>query len=79
MRFQGSAVDTFSSRKIFEDRDTVLELTARIQELQNEVNCLNDPRDFQDVETVRSGLSHVPSQPALIPIVPRSSPDAKLL
>ena len=24
-------------------------------------------RDFQDAESVRSGLSHVPSQPALLP------------
>ena len=52
---------------MIEDRDTILELTARIQELQNEVNCMNDWRDFQDAESVRSGLSHVPSQPALFP------------
>ena len=41
--------------------------TARIQELQNEVHCLHDSRDFKDAESVRSGLSHVPSQPALLP------------
>ena len=40
---------------------------ARIQELQHEVNCMNDSRDFRDAESVRSGLSHVPSQPALLP------------
>ena len=40
---------------------------ARIQELQNEVNCMNDSRDFKDAESVRSGLSHVPSQPAFFP------------
>ena len=45
-RFQGSTSDTTSRRKLVEDRDTILELTARIQELQNEVNCLNDSRDF---------------------------------
>ena len=28
---------------------------------------MNDSRDFQDAESVRSGLSHVPSQPALLP------------
>ena len=38
-----------------------------IQELQNEVNCLNDSRDFKDAESVRSGLPHVSSQPALLP------------
>ena len=28
---------------------------------------MNDSRDFEDAESVRSGLSHVPSQPALFP------------
>ena len=28
---------------------------------------MNDLRDFKDAESVRSGLSHVPSQPALLP------------
>ena len=45
----------------------MMELRARIQELQNEVNCMNDSRDFKDAESVRSGLSPVPSQPALFP------------
>ena len=45
-RFQGSTFDTFSRRKFIEDCDTILELTAKIQELQNEVNCMNDSRDF---------------------------------
>ena len=53
--------------KIAEDQNTIMELRARIQELQNEVKCVNDSRDFQDVESVRSGLSHVPSQSALLP------------
>ena len=50
-----------------EDRDTIHELTAKIQELQNEINCMNDSRDFQDAESVRSGLSHVASQLAFFP------------
>ena len=37
-RFQGSTFDRFSRRKFIEDRDTILELIAKIQELQNEVN-----------------------------------------
>ena len=45
----------------------MLELTGKILELQNEINCMNDSRDFKDAESVRSGLSHVPSQPALLP------------
>ena len=66
-RFQGSTFDTFSRRKLIEDRETILELTAKIQELQNEVNCMNDSRDFKDAESVRSGQSHVTSQPAFFP------------
>ena len=61
-RFQGSAFDTFSRRKLIEDRDTFLELTGKIQELQHDVNCMNDSRDFKDVESVRSVQSHVTSQ-----------------
>ena len=46
----------------------LLMLTARTQELQNDLNCTNDSRDFQDVESLRSGkFSHVPSQPASFP------------
>ena len=52
---------------MIEDRDTILELTAKIQELQNEVNCTSDPRDFKDAESVRSGQSHVARQPAFFP------------
>ena len=37
---------------------------GKIQELKNEINCMNDSRDFQDAESVRSGHSHVTSQPA---------------
>ena len=66
-RFQGSTFDELSRKRLIEDRDTILELTAKIQQLQNEVYCLNDSRDFGDAESVRSGLSHVPSQPALFP------------
>ena len=66
-RFQGSTFDTISSRKLVEDRDTILELTGKIQELQNEINCMRDSRDFQDAESVRSGLSHVASQPVFFP------------
>ena len=62
-RFQGSTFDTIARRKLVEDRDTILELTGKIQELQNKVNCMNDSRDFQDAESVRSGQSHVASQP----------------
>ena len=45
-RFQGSTFDTFPRKKLIEDRDTILELTGKIQELQNEVHFMNDSRDF---------------------------------
>ena len=55
---------------MIEDRDTILELTAKIQELQNEVNCMSDSKDFKDAESVRSGLFHVTSQLAFSPLFP---------
>ena len=60
-RFQGSTFETIARRKLIEDQDTILELIGKIQELQNEINCMNDSRDFQDAESVRSGHSHVTS------------------
>ena len=63
-RVQELRIDEFSRRRLIENQDTIHELTARIQELQNEVNCMNDSKDLKDAESVRSGLSHVPSQPA---------------
>ena len=57
----------FRGEKLVEDRNTFLELTGKIQELQNEINCMNDSRDFQDPESVRSGQSHVTSQPVFFP------------
>ena len=66
-RFQGSTFDTIARRKLVEDRDTVLELTGKIQELQNEIICMNDSREIQDAESVRSGHSHVISHPAVFP------------
>ena len=63
-RFQGSTFDTISRRKLVEDRVTILELTGTIQKLQNEIYCMSHSRDFQDAESVRSGQSHVTSQPA---------------
>ena len=66
-RFQGSTFDAIARRNLVADRDAILELTGKIQELQNEINCMNDSRDFQDAESVRSGHSHVTSQPVSFP------------
>ena len=69
-KFQSSTFDTLERRKLIEDQNTVMELPGRVQELQNEVNCLNDSKDFQDAESLRSGNSHVTSRPMSFPTHP---------
>ena len=69
-KFQSSTFDTLARRKLIEDQNTILELSGRVQELQNEVNCMNDSKDFQDAESVRSGNSHVTSRPMSFPTHP---------
>ena len=66
-KLQSSIFDTITKQKFIEDQNTIMELSGRLQELQNEVNCMNDSKDFQDAESVRSGNSHVTSQPGLFP------------
>ena len=66
-KFQSSALDTTARRKFIEDQNTILELGQRVQDLQNEVNCMNDDKDFQDAESLRSGISHVTSRPVSFP------------
>ena len=41
-KFQSSTFDTIARRKLIEDQNTILELSGRVQELQNVVNCMND-------------------------------------
>ena len=66
-KFQSSAFDTMARRKLIEDQNTILEHSGRVQELQNEVNCMNDSKDFQDAESSRSGNSNVTSRPVSFP------------
>ena len=75
-KFQSSTFDTIARRKLIEDQNTLLELSGRVQELQNEVNCMNDSKDFQDAESVRSGNSHVTSRPVSFP--PHPIPEGML-
>ena len=75
-RFQNSTFDTIARRKFIENQNTILELSGRVQELQNEVNCMNDSKDFQDAESVRSGDSHVASRPVSFP--PHPIPEGML-
>ena len=57
-------------RKLIEDQNTILELSGRVQELQNEVNCMSCSKDFQDAESVRSGNSHGTGRPVSFPHPP---------
>ena len=41
-KFQSSTFDSIAKRKLIEDQNTMMELSGRLQELQNEVNCMND-------------------------------------
>ena len=66
-KFQSSTFDTLARQKFIEDQKTIMELSGKLQELQNEVNCKNDSKDFQDAESVHSGNSHVTSQPGVFP------------
>ena len=75
-KFQSSTFDTIARRKLIEDQNTVLELSGRVQELQNEVNCMKDSEDFRDAESVRSGNSLVTSRPVSFP--PHPIPEGML-
>ena len=75
-KFQSSTFDTIARRKLIEDQNTILELSGRVQDLQNEVNCMNDSKDFQDAESVHSGNSHVTGRPVSFP--PHPIPEGML-
>ena len=75
-KFQSSTFDTLTRQKFIEDQNIIMELSGRLQELQNEVNCMNDSKDFQDAESVRSGNSHVTSRPVSFP--PHPIPEGML-
>ena len=66
-KFQNSTFDELTRQKFIEDQKTIIELSGRLQELQNEVNCMNDSRDFRDAESICGGNSHVTSPPGLFP------------
>ena len=68
-KFPNSTFDEFTRQKYIEDQKTIMELSERLQELQNEVNCMNDSKDFQDADSVHSGNSHVTRQPGVFPEV----------
>ena len=75
-KFQSSAFDTVARRKLVDDLNAILELCGRIQELQIEINCMSDSKEFQDAESIRTGNSHVTSRPVSFP--PHPIPEGML-
>ena len=63
--FQNSTFDEITKQKFIEDQKIIMELSGRLQELLNEVNCMNDSKDFMDTESICSGNPHVTSPPGL--------------
>ena len=46
-KFQSSTFDTLARRKLIDDQNTIMELSGRLKELPNEINCIIDSKDFQ--------------------------------
>ena len=61
-RAQELRVDEFSVQKSRESHEIIQRLTSQLQEMQEQMNSMNDPGEFQEEESNHSGrLSHVPS------------------
>ena len=43
-KFESSTFDTLARRQLIEDQNTIMEISGRLQELQNEVNYMNDSK-----------------------------------
>ena len=67
-RAQELRVEELSVQKLRENHETIQQLTSQLQQMQEQMNSMSDSGDFQDVESNYSGrLSHVSSQPVMIP------------
>ena len=67
-RAQELRVDEVSVQKLRENHETIEQLTAQLQEMQDQMNSMNDSGEFHDAESYFGArLSHVSSQPAIIP------------
>ena len=67
-RAQVQQVDEMSIQNLRKNHDTIHQLAAQLQHLQEQMNSMNDSGDFQDVGSNYSGrLSHVSSQLEMIP------------
>ena len=67
-RAQEQRIDEVSVQKLRENHETIQQLTSQLLQIQEQLNSMDDSGDFQDVESNFCGrLSHVSSQPAMIP------------
>ena len=67
-RAQELQVDEVSVQQLRENHETIQQLTFQLQQMLEQMNSMNDSGDSHDVESNSSGrLSHVSSQPAMIP------------
>ena len=68
-RAQVQQVDEMSIQKLRENHETIQHLISQLQQLQEQMNFMNGSGEFQDIESNYSGrLSHVSSQPEMIPM-----------
>ena len=67
-RAQEQRIDEVSVEKLTENHETIQQITSQLHQMQEQMNSMNDSGDFQEVESNKSGrLSHVSSQPVMIP------------
>ena len=67
-RAQEMRTDEFARHELRQSHAAIHGLTSQIQDLQERKNYMNDSRELQDIESICSGkLSHVPSQPTVVP------------
>ena len=67
-RAQKLRVDEVSMHTLRDNHETIQKLTSQLQEMQEQMNSMSDSGEFQEVESDYGGrLSHVSSQPAVIP------------
>ena len=59
-RVQELRIDESSRRRFIENQDTINELTARIQKLQNEAKCMDDSRDCKEAEQYAADYAMFP-------------------
>ena len=51
-RAQELRVDEFSTHKLRETHDTIQRLTSHLQAMQEQMNAMNDSREFQEVNRI---------------------------